>query len=138
MTTVLSATRERFLLDIVDQVPMERIEEIHCFPPLVRGGIESGVAVLALSGAPGVPARAAGGDARGDRYQVFTANYRLVRKGVDRGQWESAVVEEGAAPLVTVESVVRGVQRRSGDEEATERLGGEECRSLVRRVRGGG
>ena len=35
------------------------------------------------------------------------------------------------APLVTVETVVRGVQRRSGDAEEPERMSGEEARNFV-------
>jgi hypothetical protein len=46
---------------------------------------------------------------------VYTARYRLVVKGPDRGRWEFECVAEADAPLITVETVVRGVQRRSGD-----------------------
>jgi hypothetical protein len=41
------------------------------------------------------------------------------------------VVAEADAPLVTVESVVRGVQRRSGDPEPAERMSGDEARDYV-------
>jgi hypothetical protein len=56
------------------------------------------------------------------RYTVFTARYRLQLKGPDRGKWEVDVVEEADAPLLTVDAVVRGVQRRAGDEIEAERL----------------
>jgi hypothetical protein len=39
-----------------------------------------------------------------------------VLKGPERGRWEADVVDEADAPLVTVEMVVRGVQRRAGEE----------------------
>ncbi len=50
------------------------------------------------------------------RHTVYTARYRLVLKGPERGKWEADVVDEADAPLVTVEMVVRGVQRRAGEE----------------------
>jgi hypothetical protein len=65
------------------------------------------------------------------RYTVYSARYKLILKGPDRGKWECAVVAEADAPLVTVESVVRGVQRRSGDSEEPERMTGDEARDYV-------
>ena len=65
------------------------------------------------------------------RYTVYAAKYRLVLKGPDRGKWDCSVVAEADAPLVTVETVVRGVQRRSGDAEETERMSGDEARDFV-------
>jgi hypothetical protein len=41
------------------------------------------------------------------------------------------VVAEADAPLVTVETVVRGVQRRSGDAEEPERMSGDEARDYL-------
>lgn len=65
------------------------------------------------------------------RYTVYSARYKLVLKGPDRGKWESTIIAEADAPLVTVESVVRGVQRRSGDAEDPERMSGDEARDYV-------
>lgn len=65
------------------------------------------------------------------RYTVYSARYKLVLKGPDRGKWECSVVAEADAPLVTVESVVRGVMRRSGDAEEPERMTGDEARDYV-------
>jgi hypothetical protein len=56
------------------------------------------------------------------RSTIFTARYRLQLKGPGRGKWEVDVVEEADAPLVTVDVVVRGVQRRAGELSAVERL----------------
>lgn len=50
------------------------------------------------------------------RHTVFTARYRYVIKGPERGKWESSIKAEAEAPLITVETVVRGVQRRAGEE----------------------
>ena len=65
------------------------------------------------------------------RYTVYSAKYRLVLKGADRGKWECTVVAEADAPLVTVETVVRGVMRRSGDMDEPERMSGDEARDFV-------
>jgi hypothetical protein len=50
------------------------------------------------------------------RHTVYTARYRYVIKGPERGKWEANVKAEADAPLITVETVVRGVQRRAGEE----------------------
>lgn len=65
------------------------------------------------------------------RHVVYTARYRLVLKGPDRGQWEVDVRDEADAPLVTVDAVVRGVQRRIGDIAEVERLGPEQMAIAV-------
>jgi hypothetical protein len=65
------------------------------------------------------------------RYTVYSAKYRLVLKGPDRGKWETQIVAEADAPLVTVVAVVRGVQRRSGDLEVAELMKGEEVRARL-------
>ena len=65
------------------------------------------------------------------RFTVYTARYRLQLKGPDRGKWEADVVEEADAPLLTVDAVVRGVQRRIGDAAEVERLTGEDVRRLL-------
>ncbi|MDB4880013.1 MAG: hypothetical protein JWL60_1459 [Gemmatimonadetes bacterium] len=71
------------------------------------------------------PARAA------PRYTVYTARYRHTLKGPDRGKWEASVTEEADAPLLTVDAVVRGVSRRSGEADETVRLSGEEFRAAL-------
>jgi hypothetical protein len=65
------------------------------------------------------------------RHTIYTARYRLTLKGLDRGKWEANVVAEADAPLVTVDAVVRGVQRRSGDADDATRLDGAEVRALL-------
>ena len=195
---MLSETRERFANAIVAEVPIDRIVEIHFFQPIKQGGVESGVAVLAVmpeqpaapagesagtsdddcvvipahaveppelevpitvhgdvgfdtaagAGNDGVPLggrRAAPDDTSDDayppdeipepedegvrrRFVVYTARYRLVLKGMDRGKWEASVVAEADAPLDTVDAVGRGVLRRAGDAEDAERMTGEELR----------
>jgi hypothetical protein len=118
MTQIVSETRERFIRAIAEQVAADRIAEIHFFNPIKQGGLESGVAVVALSG-----------DTM--KHTVFTAHYRHTLKGVDRGKWQVTVVEEADAPLLTVEAVVRGVQRRAGDLEDPERMEGDAVREIL-------
>jgi hypothetical protein len=128
MTIFFTETRERLMRAILEQVAVDRVIEAHLFTPIRQGGVESGVAVIA--------ARLAASDA-GDpeatrRYRVYTARYRHTLKGPDRGRWEVAVVAEADAPLVTVESVVRGVQERASDDTPVERLTGEEIMTALR------
>jgi hypothetical protein len=168
--------RERFLREITERIPAERIAEIHLFPPVRSGGRESGVAVIAAgadhsgaggsgvvpdeagpspdledttgsaeiadpSASSGIEATAADAgpppdlestpplDDLPDRFPsddidpppparlvVYRAVYRWTRKGPDRGRWEVDVTAEADAPLHAVSDVVRGVQRRAGEE----------------------
>jgi hypothetical protein len=125
--TILTETRERFLLAIAAQVPPDRIAEIHFFQPIKQAGIESGVAVVVESVVPETP-----------RMVVYAASYRLTLKGLDRGKWEVNVVAEADAPLVAVDAVVRGVQRRSGDVDDASRMDGDEVRTILQALSSNG
>lgn len=148
MTRFLEPTRERFLMAIAAALPPERFIELHFFSPIRQGGIESGVAVIAAHPdvvAPPILADAppAHEDVEGDeqeppdedaaprRYTVYAAKYKLTLKGPERGRWECSIVAEADAPLVTVETVVRGVLRRSGDADEPERMSGDDARDFV-------
>ena len=138
-------TRARFLTAIAAQLPVERIVEIHLFAAIRQGGMESGVAVVAVE--PPVADHLVGVEPDADdavdvepdadtapaprRYTVYSARYRHTLKGPDRGKWETSVTEEADAPLLTVDAVVRGVQRRSGDVDEIVRLTGDELRASV-------
>ena len=145
-------TRARFLTAIAAQLPIDRIVEIHLFAAIRQGGMESGVAVVAVEptigdvptedAAASVDPEAVADDAEEiepdavaapapRRYTVYSARYRHTLKGPDRGKWETSVTEEADAPLLTVDAVVRGVQRRSGDVDEIVRLTGEELRATV-------
>jgi hypothetical protein len=117
---VQSETRERFLKAIAAQVPAERIAEIHFFSPIKQGGVESGVAVVVETVSPDAP-----------RMVVYSARYRLTLKGPDRGKWETNLIAEADAPLASVDAVVRGVQRRSGDVDDAAKLDGDEVRTIL-------
>lgn len=121
-------TRRRFLLAIADQVAPERVEEVRVFRPIRQSGQETGVAIVA------VEPEALGHDAESPitkRHIVYSARYRLVLKGHDRGRWETTVTAEADAPLTAVEAVVRGVLRRAGEDDEPERLTGESFRQAL-------
>jgi hypothetical protein len=65
------------------------------------------------------------------RHTVYTARYRVALKGPERGRWELHIMEEADAPLLTVEVVVRGVQRRAGEGADPERLEAAALRELL-------
>jgi hypothetical protein len=119
-----SDARERFLLAIADTVSPDRLAEIHLFPPIRQGQLETGVAVIAATTEP-----------PGERHVVYTARYRWTRKGPERGKWESEVVAEADAPLVTVEAVVNGVRDRANEVTDPERMSGEAARALIEDAR---
>src|SRR4051812_39868930 len=140
-------TKTRFLAGIAAQVPAERVAEVHLFGAIRQGGQESGVAVVAVDRVPALAADAGAdagaadaADAADDtvvtdtmptRYTVYTARFRHTLKGPERGKWELAVKEEADAPLLTVDAVVRGVSRRSGEADETIRLSGDEFRAAL-------
>jgi len=118
-------TRARFLAGIAAHVPAERVAEVHLFGAIRQGGQESGVAVVAVD--RDVPPD----DASPTRYTVYSARFRHTLKGPERGKWELTVTEEADAPLLTVDAVVRGVSRRSGESDETVRLSGDEFRAAL-------
>lgn len=123
----VSETAERFLRAVLTEVPLDRIADVHLFASLRQGQYETGVAVIAAwpeSTPPAARERV--------RHTVFTARYRLVIKGPDRGRWEFECTAEADAPLITVETVVRGVQRRSGDLEEPVRYDAEALAHVLR------
>lgn len=180
-------TRTRFLTAIAKQLPADRVIEVHLFAAIRQGGMESGIAVIALEREPVPSLDVDGGyippaavaeaaevetvesvavhDQLADetafvadetiaeeslyadeplaeesepsapepasRYTIYSARYRYTLKGLDRGKWEVSVTEEADAPLLTVDAVVRGVQRRSGDADEVIRLSGDEFRAAL-------
>ncbi|MGH7671032.1 MAG: hypothetical protein ACRENQ_16230 [Gemmatimonadaceae bacterium] len=144
---IQTEARERFIFDLVTQLGGVEIIEVHCFSPRRVSGVERGVAVIAarlpeleaVEPGPGEMASPAAAyapppvvtAAAPERYTVYTATYRHTLKGPERGKWEVSVKAEAEAPLVTVDQVVRGVQRRAEDTAEVERLTGDEIRAIV-------
>jgi hypothetical protein len=135
-------SRTRFLREIGSRLPGGRVTEVHLFPAIRQGGVETGAAVVAVAPVleremvPNVesddepPPRPV--EMRAEKHTVYTATYRLVLKGPERGKWESAVNAEAEAPLQMVGKVVQGVQRRLGDEGEPERISGAELHNALR------
>lgn len=125
-------TRTRFLAGIAAHVPVDRVAEVHLFGAIRQGGQESGVAVVAVHPAPASETEEpVVDDALPVRYTVYTGRFRHTLKGPERGKWELTVTEEADAPLLTVDAVVRGVSRRSGEADETVRLSGDEFRAAL-------
>ena len=119
---MMTETTQRFLRAVAGTLPADRVVEVHLFAARRQGHAETGVAVIAVS--PEVGAVEV-------RHAVYTARYRLLIKGPDRGRWEFECKPEADAPLLTVETVVRGVLLRAGDDSEPERLDQADWRSAL-------
>ena len=62
----MTETQQRFLRAIAERVPMEQVVELHLFPPIRQGGVETGVAVVAEEPRRPVPNVVADGAAPGE------------------------------------------------------------------------
>jgi hypothetical protein len=147
-------TTERFLREIAQRVGIDAVDEVRLFPPLRQSGVETGVAVVAAIPLPPEASLARAQDeppealseSAGDeflpiedeereiivhRHTVFTARYRHTLKGPDRGKWEVQVQAEADAPLVTLDQVVRGVMKRSGDPFEPEKISASAFKTIV-------
>lgn len=94
--------------------------------PLVEASADESDEAEAVTDVPAVKAE------RPVRHTVYTARYRYVIKGPERGKWESNIKDEADAPLITVETVVRGVQRRAGEESEIVRYSGAQIARALR------
>lgn len=141
----MTETQHRFLKEIAERVAPGRVAELRLYPTVRVGQMESGVAIVAVeaateavvdpSAAPEF-AEPAGAEApvlvsSHARLSILTAHFRLVVKGPDRGKWEFAMVHDADAPIETVESVVRGVARRAGEDGEPELLDAETFQRVI-------
>ena len=139
----MTETQQRFLKAIAERVSGGQVAEVRLYPTVRAGPIESGVAIVATTGladtgapmvdtvpaaittaeeAPVEPSR----PSDVERLSIHTAHFRHTVKGPDRGKWEFSMVHDADAPIETVESVVRGVARRVGEDGAPELLTGDD------------
>ena len=130
-------TRDRFFSAIADKVSRDAIAEAHLFQRIKQGATESRVAVIAVAEPESRAPSAEGREPRAESLVVYTARYRLTLKGPDRGKWDFNIQAEADAPLVSIDKVIQGVQRRSGDAEGPEKLSGDEFRALLPRLETG-
>jgi hypothetical protein len=144
----MTETQQRFLRAIAERVNGGNVAELRLYPTVRVGPIESGVAIIATT-EPAVVTADGGQEAgegvaevaetdapsevameatsetpRHDRLTILTAHFRHTVKGPDRGKWEFNMVHDADAPIETVESVVRGVARRAGEDGEPELLSG--------------
>jgi hypothetical protein len=147
----MTETQQRFLKEIADRLNGGRIEELRLYPTVRVGPIESGVAIVALDqpadavtpdsetqvsdavgeDAAAVPSHALRVTNHDSRLSIHTAHFRHTVKGHDRGKWEFSMVHDADAPIETVESVVRGVARRAGEDGEPELLSGDDFRNAI-------
>lgn len=126
----MTETQQRFLKAIAERVNGAQVAEVRLYPTVRVGPVESGVAIVAM--ADGGRGMVEGGleapstDMPSDRLPILTAHFRHTVKGPDRGKWEFAMVHDADAPIETVESVVRGVARRAGEDGEPELLSGDD------------
>lgn len=112
-------TTERFLRDIAVRIDAASVEEVRLFPPIRQGGLETGAAIVAVH------------MFEQERRTVYSARYCHTLKGKERGKWEVDVTAEADAPLITIDAVVLGVMKRSGEPFEPERISGTAFRLLV-------
>jgi hypothetical protein len=134
----MTETQQRFLKAIAERVNGGNVAEVRLYPTVRVGPIESGVAIVATAGMDDVGEQAADvplpetPDTDSSRLSILTAHFRHTVKGPDRGKWEFSLVHDADAPIETVESVVRGVARRAGEDGEPELLSGDDFqRALV-------
>ncbi len=147
-------TTERFLKDIAGRIGLHSVDEVRLFPPMRQSGVETCVAVVAATplgpeqlphtnpreppealvestGEEYLPIEEEDREIVVHRHTVFTARYRHTLKGMDRGKWEVEVQAEADAPLVTIDEVVKGVMKRSGEPFEPEKISASAFRSIV-------
>lgn len=66
-----------------------------------------------------------------DRLAILCARYKLIIKGPERGKWDMEIVHQADAPLGTLDHVIKGVVRRSGDDAVPERFTRQSLRELL-------
>lgn len=126
----MTETQQRFLKAIAERVSGGQVAEVRLYPTVRVGPVESGVAIVAM--ADGGQGMAEGSvenpptDSPSDRLPILTAHFQHTVKGPDRGKWEFAMVHDADAPIETIESVVRGVARRAGEDGEPELLSGDD------------
>ena len=133
----MTESAHRFLRAIADSLAPARAAMLYLFPPLRRGSVECGVAVVAGEVQVHVAAASDGG-AQGEtvamqRHPVYVARYALVLKGPERGKWDYEIVHEADAPLEALEAVVQGVLARYAESGEPERLSGDDLAAIVNR-----
>ena len=107
---------------------MAEVEVVVDAPPLAADAAdlssEESIALgdILLLPSPGPAGGTTTGDPGHRRLAILCARYKLIIKGPDRGKWELEVMHQADAPLHTLERVIAGVVRRSGEGSEPERF----------------
>lgn len=86
---------------------------------------------IALGDILALPAPDSHGTPGPERLAILCARYKLIIKGPDRGKWDMEIVHQADAPLDTLDHVIKGVVRRSGDDAVPERHTRQSLRDLL-------
>jgi hypothetical protein len=89
---------------VAAEVPPAEIAAIYLFQPFRREGREWGTAVVTRAGADG-------------RLRVYTARYKLIVRGKDRGQTTLEVQEVGLSPAEVLAEVMAATAERTGEAQ---------------------
>lgn len=132
----MTETTERFFCEISKRIGYDEVAELYLFPVIRQSGVEAAMAVVAAYPDPAAvdnpgSLSSSHSHAHANRHVVYSARYRNTVKGTERGKWVVDVTAEADAPLLTIEEVVRGVVRRSGDAFHPEHITGDQFRAIV-------
>jgi len=142
----MTETQQRFLRAIAERVPMAQVVELHLFPPIRQGGVETGVAVVAEDPRVASPNGAGAPDAisAGDTTQADAApTADATSNGAEHA---SAVDTSSDAASEPVEAIASGddadagagdddVEARAGDEDDAESTAAPPARFTIHTAR---
>lgn len=119
--------------EVAPERPTVASEVVMADAPPADGTGEETIAlgdILALP-SPGPAPEAAGEEPARVRLAILCARYRLVFKGPDRGKYDLEIVHQADAPLDTLDRVIAGVVRRSGEGSEPVRYTRESLRAAL-------
>ena len=109
----MTETQERFLRAVAARLPLDRVAEVHLFPSIRQGGVETGVAVIAVEaeGEAGAPASAeassgaAPSDAAGEGTAPDGLTDAVAVEGAEDGSAAPPIAEAASAETATADGI---------------------------------
>ncbi len=92
----------RLAAHVAEQIPVDDLDGIWIFRPVMSDGRQWGTAVLTR--------------VDGDRRRIYTARYMHQLKGKERGAYGAEVREVGSGPEQTLEEIFAAVEHRSDED----------------------
>jgi hypothetical protein len=112
----MTETQQRFLRAIAERVPMAQVVELHLFPPIRQGGVETGVAVVAED--PRLPTVAAAESAGAPEAEAGPSlNGESMIADVGRMSTETTDAQSGAPDTVDAEPQADGAAEPTGESD---------------------